>query len=283
MVVISDGIVQDSDATLQAIEDIQSQGFAITTIGVGDEFDEEFLMRVADVSRGDYHYAADIGDITDRLEQEMTTLETTTITDLYLAARGLDGTVIQDIFAVRPVMTMFEEIFTEDGWWRTRVGDASSESPIGIVVQAAPPELPPGPHPIVEILLTWTNPQGPTETTAGNDRAIISAEFTTDPALLAQTDPHVQDIVERYAVYKYEREAQRAQERGDLEGAREKLGAATRQLHKLGEETLAQEMETQLAGLAQSDSPSRVKRIKATTRRLGSPSLAPPSGSGKTL
>ena len=111
MVVISDGIVQDADATLQAIEDIQSQGFAITTIGVGDEFDEEFLMKAADVSRGDYHYAADIGDITARLDQEMTTLETTTITDLYLAARGLDGTVIQDIFSVRPVMTMFEEIF----------------------------------------------------------------------------------------------------------------------------------------------------------------------------
>ena len=84
-------------------------------------------------------------------------------------------------------------------------------------------------------------------------------------------------------MYKYEREAQRAQERGDLEGAREKLGAATRQLHKLGEETLAQEMETQLAGLAQSDAPSRVKRIKATTRRLGSPSLAPPSGNANTL
>ena len=95
-------------------------------------------MRVADNSRGEYHYAADIADITARLDQEMTTLETTTITDLYLAARGLDGAVIQDVFSVRPAMTMFEEIFTEDGWWRTRVGDVSSESPVGIMVQVAP-------------------------------------------------------------------------------------------------------------------------------------------------
>ncbi len=275
MVIISDGIVQDQDAALQAIENIQSKGYPITTIGVGDEFDEEFLMRVADNSRGDYHYAADIGDITARLDQEMTMLETTTITDLYLAARGLNGAVIQDVFTVRPAMTMFEEIFTEDGWWRMRVGDVSSEAAVGIIVQVAPPELPPGPHPIVEFLLTWTNPQGKTSAMPGNDRTVINIDFTDDPMSLAQTDPQVQDLVDRYGVYKYEREAQRAQERGDLEGAREKLGAATRQLRTIVEDALAQEMELQIAGLTSpSDSSSRVKRIKATTRRLGSPSPA---------
>ena len=189
MVIISDGIVQDKDAALQAIEDIQTKGYPITTIGVGDEFDEEFLMRIADNSRGDYHYAADIGDITDRLDQEMTTLETTTITDLYLAARGLEGAVIQDVFSVRPIMTMFEEIYTEEGWWRTRIGDVSSETPLGIMVQVAPPELTPGKHPIVEVLLTWTNPQSQAAATTGNDRTLISADFTDDPASLAQTVP----------------------------------------------------------------------------------------------
>ena len=274
LIVLSDGIVQDAEATLRVISEIQAHGYAITTIGLGEEFDEEFLTRVADNSRGEYYYAADSVEITQRLSQEMTTLQTTTITDLYIAVRGLEGAVVQDIFLVRPAMTMFDEVHTEDGWLRAHVGDVSSAIPTGVIIQAAPPILPAGEHAIIEVLLTWTDPNGTLGGSAGNTRALIAARFTDDAALLNQTDPEVQDLVDRYAVYKYEREAQRAQERGDLETAREKLGAATRQLHKIGEDQLAEEMEGQLAGLGGAADPSRIKRIKATTRRLASPPLA---------
>ncbi len=275
LIVISDGIVQDQAATLKSIEQIEAQGYAITTIGVSDEFDEEFLTRVADNSRGEYYYAADITEITQRLSQEMNTLEATSVTDLYLAVRGLDGAVVQDIFLVRPAMTMFDEVHTEDGWLRARVGDVSSVTPVGVMVQIAPPLLPAGERAIAETLLTWNQLDELSDAVPGNDRSLVTASFTDDALALSQTNPEVQDLVNRYAVYKYEREAQRAQDKGDFETAREKLGAATRQLHKIGETELAQEMEGQLAELGdETSNPSRVKRIKATTRRLGSVPLA---------
>ncbi len=275
LIVISDGIVQDKEAALQAIDEVQSHGYAITTLGVGEEFDEEFLTKVADNSRGEYYYAADSAEITLRLNQEMTTLETTLVTNLYIAVRGLEGAVIQDLFLVRPAMTMFDEIYTEDGWLRARIGDVSSAEPAGIIIQAVPPLLPAGEHPIIEALLTWTDPNGLTADSPGHEQHMVSAQFTDDAALLAQVSPEVKDLVDRYAVYKYEREAQRAQEKGDLDTAREKLGAATKRLHQIGEEGLAQEMESQISGLGDAASnPSQVKRIKATTRRLASPPLA---------
>ena len=271
LIVISDGIVQDEDAALKAIERIEAEGYAITTIGVSDEFDEEFLTRVADNSRGEYYYAADITEITQRLSQELTTLETTTITDLYIAVRGLDGAVVQDIFLVRPAMTMFDEVHTEDGWLRSRVGDVSSSAPVGVMVQIAPPLLPAGERAIAETLLTWNSLDDADASVPGNDKSLITAHFTDNSEALYDFQPEVQDLVDRYVVYKYEREAQRAQDKGDLDTAREKLGAATRQLHRIGETELAQEMEGQLAELGDgSANPARAKRIKATTRRLGS-------------
>jgi len=277
LIVVSDGIVQDKEPTLKSIAQIEEAGFAITTLGVSDEFDEEFLTKVADNSRGEYYYAADITEITQRLSQEMTTLETTTITDLYIAVRGLDGAVVQDIFLVRPAMTMFDEVHTEEGWLRARVGDVSSTVPVGVMIQIAPPLLPAGERAIVETLLTWNSLDQASATIPGNDRSLVTANFTDDADALAGTDTQVQDLVSRYAVYKYEREAQRAQDRGDLDTAREKLGAATRQLHQIGETALAQEMEGQLAELGdETINPSRVKRIKATTRRLGSVPMSDP-------
>ena len=238
---------------------------------------KNFLTRVADNSRGEYYYAADTAEITQRLATEMTTLETTSVTDLYIAVRGLDGAVVQDIFIVRPAMTMFDEVHTEEGWLRARVGDISSAAPVGVMVQIAPPLLPAGERAIVETLLTWNSLDDSGTIIPGNDRSLITASFTDDPDMLTETNGDVQDLVARYAVYKFEREAQRAQDRGDLDTAREKLGAATRQLHKIGEVELAHEMEGQLSELGDMVSnPSRAKRIKATTRRLGSVPLAEP-------
>lgn len=272
LIVISDGIVQDPDATLASIAAIQAEGYAIATIGVGDDFDEEFLTRVADNSRGEYRYAADIAQITDCLHQEMTTLEAVSVTDCYIAVRGLEGTVVQEVYQIRPSMSLFDEVFTEGEWLRARVGDVSGAAPTAVLVQLAPPLLPPGERAIAEVQLTWID--AGTRSSAGTESALVSATATDDAARSGQADRDVMDMVDRFHIYKYEREAQRAAERGDLERAREKLGAATRQLHQIGEDALAADMEQQIASLGHSaGDPTRAKRIKATTRRLGS---APP-------
>jgi hypothetical protein len=98
----------------------------------------------------------------------------------------------------------------------------------------------------------------------------LSQQFSDDEELLALHDDQVQAYVDRFKVYKFERDAQRLQERGNIDAAREKLGAATRELQKLGETELASDLEQQIAALGTGYAdPSRIKRIKATTRKLG--------------
>ncbi len=271
LIVVSDGIVQDAEASLLTVAAIQEDGIAITTLGVGEEFDEEFLTRVADNSRGDYYYAPNGALITQRLTEEMATLQAISVTEMHIAVRGLEGAVVQDMALVRPAMTLFDEIYTEDGWTRARIGDVSSAAPTAVLLQIAPATQSEGRHPVLEAQLTWAGGRGEPQSVA---RQTVEAVFTDDPMHLAETDPAVTDIVDRFHIYQFEREAQRAAERGDLAGAQEKLGSATRALRQIGEEQLAADMEGQIAALggAASD-PSRVKRIKATTRRLGGTSL----------
>lgn len=266
LIIISDGIVQDAEASLAAVSEIQDGGYSLTTIGVGDEFDEEFLTQVADNSRGEYRYAPDIAEINDCLRQEVTMLQSTTITDLYVALRGLGGAVVQDLSLVRPAMNLFDEVYTEESWTRARIGSVSTVSPVSVLVQIAPASLPPGDQPLGEALFTWSTAGQAGGALSGNEKAALTVHVAPGAA---QINPQVADIVDRYTIYKYEREAQRAQERGDMDKAREKLGAATRELHKIGEGALAAEMEQQIASLGSTGTdPTRLKRIKATTRRL---------------
>jgi hypothetical protein len=89
-------------------------------------------------------------------------------------------------------------------------------------------------------------------------------------------DPAVDDLVNRFSVFKYEREAQRAQEKGNFELAKQKLGAATKKLHDIGEHSLASDMETQMESVGKKSADTKVlKRIKSTTRRLASPLARP--------
>lgn len=269
IIVLSDGIVQDESDCLETITEIERDGFAITTLGVGDEFDEEFLMRVADNSRGAYYYAADVNQITDQLMQELTVIKSTALQQLYISAQGADGAIVQDVFMVRPYMTIFEEMDTQGAWVKARVGDLPSDMPTSLLVQIAPAPRGDGTYKVADVELTWRESDAAPGEEQPKLTTQIDVEFTDNPAMLARRNDDVQELVDRFSVYKYEREAQRAQERGDIETARQKLSYATRELHKLGEIALAQDLEAQIAALgSEEQDPTRVKRIKATTRRL---------------
>jgi len=71
-------------------------------------------------------------EIVDCLSTEFANLKSTSVTDLYIAIRGLNKCMIQDIFMVRPAINLFDEIYTENDWVRARIGDVSSNDPSGI-------------------------------------------------------------------------------------------------------------------------------------------------------
>ena len=139
----------------------------------------------------------------------------------------------------------------------------STASATSILVQIAPTTLAVGDQPLAELQFTWAQTTGAPAAGGGTQKVTITAQVTEEAASISRTNPDVTNLVDRFLIYKYEREAQRAQERGDLEKAKEKLGAATRELHKIGEEELAQDMEQQIAALGQaSTDPTRVKRSR---------------------
>ena len=269
IVIISDGIVQDRRETFEAIEAVRADQHAVSTIGLGEEFDEEFLMRVASVCHGEYHYAATSDEIESKLMSELTTMQATTLHQVNLAAEGLSGAMVQDVYMVSPSMTIFDEMDAGAGVLRARIGDLPADRNTLLLLQIAPPLMPTGEYPLASVTLTWheaTGVNAPEQQTTVQ----IKERFIDDPALLAQVNEYVQDYVDRFKVYRYEREAQRAEERGDIESAREKLGAATRELQRLGETDLAADLQQQIASMGTGmNDPSRVKRIKATTRKLG--------------
>lgn len=273
MIVVSDGMVEDREETLNHFERVKDDNVRVTTIGVGDSFDEEFLTKVADTCQGEYHYLTHAEQIAQTLAEEFAALKATVVRNIEVAFAARNDATLVDIHQCLPSFRTIDEMWVEGDWTRVRVGDLSVGQSIGLILEVAPAVLKEGEHTVITARVGW-DPCGPAAAFSPQRNEMernLKLIYTREQELLQTTNHEVDDLLDRFFVYRAEREAARAQQRGDLATASEKLRSATRVLRRLGERQLAQEFETQAAALesnAELD-PSRTKSMKAKTRRLG--------------
>ncbi|MCS6859223.1 MAG: VWA domain-containing protein [Abditibacteriales bacterium] len=273
MIVVSDGMVEDREETLNNFERVKDDNIRVTTIGVGDAFDEEFLTKVADNCQGEYHYLTHADQIAQTLAEEFAVLKATVVRNIEVAFAARNDATLVDVHQCLPSFRTIEEMWVEGDWTRVRVGDLSVGQSIGLILEIAPATLREGEHTVITVRVGW-DPCGPTAAFSPQRNEMersLKLIYTREQQLLETKNHEVEDLIDRFFVYRAEREAARAQQRGDLATASERLRHATRILRRLGEPQLAREFETQAAALESNAAldPSRVKGLKAKTRRLG--------------
>lgn len=267
VVIVTDGIVHDPTDALHQLEALRSQGAGITTIGIGQDFDEEYLTRIADRGGGQYYYAADPAELATHLTEEVNRLQATACQDVGLAIKGERDAVVVDAYQVQPAIKGFEEIVTEQGWTRLKLGELPGGQVTSLLVELGLPELPEGAQTIATMEASW-RPAGSQEQKKERREVSLMYEKILRPL---DPNPEVAALIDRVAVYKAEREAQWAQEDGDVDRATRRLREATRLLKKIGEDKLAADFERQAEDMEKRvpEDKSRTKRLKAATRRLG--------------
>ena len=267
VIIMTDGIVHDPGDTLTQLQALRAKRVGITTVGIGQDFDEEFLTRVADRSGGQYYYAADPAELGDHLTVELTRLQATAAQDVAVGVTGERDAVVVDVHQVHPVIKGFEEIVTEQGWTRVRLGELPGGEVTAVLVELGLPELPDGPQHVATIEVSW-RPAGSQQRKSQRAQAIVPYQKSLQ---LAERNPEVARLIDRVAVYRAERDAQWAQQDGDVERATRRLREATRLLKRMGEEQLAADFERQAEDLEKRapEDRTRTKRLKAATRRLG--------------
>lgn len=269
LLLVSDGVVADRDACLALAESFPERQIVASVIGVGEEFDEEFLMRLSDLTRGNYHYAATALDLERALAEELAEMTRVVVRNTRFRVELAAGALLRSLHQVTPEVAEFPLMWVESGVREFCLGDLTGATPVELLVElaiAAPTE---GANEIARLTLSGETLHDGTPFTA---TAPVLLHGVTDPVLVQAGDDAVQDAIQRVAVYREERRAQHAIERGEEEVATRHLQAATRMLRRMGAQSLAAEMEAAASEVqAGTRSLSRTKRIKAATRRLGRP------------
>lgn len=101
MVLLSDGYanlgLRDRDDLVQLAAETAGRGISITAVGVGLEFDEQTMMRIAEIGRGRYYHVEDAGRLGAVFDREVAGLATTVATDVRLVVQVAAGVRVEEI------------------------------------------------------------------------------------------------------------------------------------------------------------------------------------------
>jgi len=174
MVLISDGQanegVWDRDELVALAQATAAHGVSITTVGVGLDFDEQTMIRLGEVGRGNYYFVQDTANLGAMFASELSDLGATVATDVHLV--------------IEPHAS---EIVWAYGYPMAKVG-AKIEIPIadlraGETRKVVLHGLVAGPD-VARFELTWREPL---DRTPRHTATTLATQLTRDPAVVAAT------------------------------------------------------------------------------------------------
>lgn len=106
VVVISDGLLTEGEADPAALGErvralFDRRGVITTTIGLGEQFDEELMLTLAREGAGSYHFVRDAGDIAQTLDDELQAHLTSVAQALRLRIELPEGVGLSRVYGSR--------------------------------------------------------------------------------------------------------------------------------------------------------------------------------------
>jgi Ca-activated chloride channel homolog len=263
MVLLTDGFAHDVAHCWQWMEQCRAKNIAISTMGVGDEFNEELLIPMAEKTGGHAYFIHKPDDIVAVFQQELRAAQSVSFRNSELKLNLTPGVELRKVYRVKPSIGLMDSGPNEGGSYTIFLGDVEQNAPPSLLLELITPARGNGRFRIAQLLLS-SDPINDNRQTVRQD---VVLDYSPSPGPL---NPHVMDIVDRMAAFQLQTRALEDIATGNLSAATQKLRAAATRLLDMGEGELAQAVQRQAASLEQKAAldPQTTKRLRYDTRRL---------------
>ncbi len=268
MIVLTDGFTRNPEAADALARQARDSQVAVSTVGVGSEFNDKLLLSMADESQGNAYLAREPRDIPPAFARELEAVQSIRIRHLVASVRLSAGVELRRAHRLRPAISTLRDVPIQDRTATFDLGDLEPELPPAMLLELIVPTRAAGMFRIGQVTLAYDVP-GPLGTTTGA-QAHCDAVLDFTPAGLGPLDPQVMNLVEKVGAFNLQTRALDDAAAGDIQGATTKLRSAATRLLDMGEPELAQAAQAEAAKLEQSGQVSAegAKKLRYETRRL---------------
>lgn len=265
LILLTDGFTRDPDACIQIAQEAAAAGMVISTLGLGGEFQDDLLTRMADLTGGRASFLRRPEQIPAAVAAELDAARGVAAHGLGLTLQLPLTVTVRHATRINPSLSALEPVAIGPRQVRLNLGDLERGQPI-------------------RLLLELLAPPAPQRAAAGGARvrlAELTAQSGSAEARLdlvahytpgaAAPPPPVLHAAAAAAAARLQRRALSAAGQGDPAAAAKLLGAAAARFDELGASELAEAARREAASLAATGQITGVgaKELTYATRRLG--------------
>jgi Ca-activated chloride channel family protein len=258
LLLLTDGFTQRAEVCLELADAAASEGVAISTVGLGGEFQEDVLTGVADRSGGRALFLRRPDDIPRAIAAELRAARAAAVRTVALRVTPEMGT-LRRVTRIRPDLTTLFEATNGTLPDDIALGDIAAGASITLLLELLAPPRGPGRAPLAQLTLL-----------AENNLSATAELFAVYGGAPVAPMPEVLDAAARANAARLQRRALEAARTNTVEAAR-LLRAAAERMAALGEHALAGVARDQAAALEQHGRTNALatKELTYATRRLG--------------
>ena len=256
----------DEDACLRLADEAGKQGVAITSIGIGNEWNEKLLLQIAERSHGNSHWIQNPIAILDAFRQEVDGMQAIAATNVTITGRMSPGVRPVKVYTTAPMIADISSRTISGGTVRADLGSLDAKTGQKVLIEARIPAQKAGPFRLGQVEIRYDVPsQGLTGQSVTAD---LNIAFDANAAV--KVNAEVMNLVEKVTAFKLQTRALTAAGAGNIAAATRQFQAAATVLMDLGEDGLADAVEREIASLKKTGkfTAAGTKKLEYGTRKL---------------
>ncbi len=258
----------DEDACVKLADEAGKQGIAVTSIGIGDDWNEKLLLQIAEHSHGNSHWIQNPIAILDAFRQEVEGMQSVAAMNLRLVARMSPGVKPLRVYATVPMISDMSNKAVNGANITADMGSLDGKRGQAILIEARIPARKAGKFRMGQVDLSYDVPsQGIRGTSIKTDMFLT---FTNDATAASKVNAEVMNLAEKVTAFKLQTRALTEAEAGNIAAATRKLQSAATVLLNMGEDDLAKAAEEEILSLKKTGTltPAGTKKLEYGTRKL---------------
>jgi Ca-activated chloride channel homolog len=258
----------DEDASLKVADEAGKQGISITSIGIGDDWNEKLLLQIAERSRGNSHWIQNPISILDAFREEVDGMQAVAATNLKVTMRMSPGVRPIKVYTTVPMISEVTHKTVGDSIVTADLGALDGTKGQAMLIEVRVPAAKAGKFRLGQVEVSYDIP---TEGISGQkSKTDLFVTFSADAAAAAKVNAEVMNLVEKVSAFKLQTRALTEAEAGNIAAATRKLQAAATVFLNLGEDELAETAEKEVLTLKKTGSLSSAgtKKLEYGTRKL---------------
>lgn len=268
MVLLTDGLTLHEGACKEACMMAASEGISVSTIGVGDDFNEQFLLDIATACRGTSYYIDIPRDIPSIFDQELQGVQSIVVRHPRLLLKLSRDISIRKAYKVRPMINDLGSLPTADRVAHLDLGELKKDETQSFLFELVLPSRKPGTYRLGKVEMLFDLPERGERDKLVSEEVLIT--YTDDQSAASVVTPQVMAVVDSISVFRQQTRALEFAASGDRGKATQLLRSAATQLLSQGQQELAEQALAEAGRIEQGGGASSAgtKKLQYGTRKL---------------